>query len=49
MAKITITFGVLLILLGVIGYLAPGIHSLTALIPAVFGLVLVVLGFLART
>jgi len=49
MAKMTITFGTLLILLGFIGYEAPGIHSLTALIPAAFGLVLVVLGILART
>ena len=49
MAKLTITFGAMLILLGFIGYEAPGIHSLTALIPAAFGLVLVVLGLLART
>lgn len=49
MAKMTITFGALLILLGLIGYGAPGIHSLTALIPAAFGIVLVVLGILART
>lgn len=49
MAKMTVTFGALLILLGLIGYEAPGIHSLTALIPAAFGLVLVILGFLART
>lgn len=49
MAKITITFGVLLILLGFIGYEAPGVHSLTALIPAAFGIVLAILGILART
>ncbi len=49
MAKLTVTFGVLLILLGLIGYEAPVIHSFTALIPAAFGLVLVVLGILART
>lgn len=49
MAKMTITFGTLLILLGFIGYEAPGVHSLTALIPAGFGLVLVILGLLART
>lgn len=49
MAKITITFGILLMLLGLIGYEAPVIHSLTALIPAAFGLVLLVLGILART
>lgn len=49
MAKMTIRFGALLILLGFIGYGAPGIHSLTALIPAAFGVVLIILGFLART
>ena len=49
MAKITITFGVLLILLGVIGYESTGAQALIALIPAVFGVVLVILGFLART
>jgi hypothetical protein len=49
MAKITITFGILLILLGLIGYEVPVIHSFTALIPAAFGLVLLVLGILART
>lgn len=49
MAKITITIGLLLILLGFIGYEAPSVHSLTALIPAAFGAVLLVLGFLART
>ncbi len=49
MAKITMTFGALLILLGFIGYEAPGVHSLTALIPAAFGLVLGILGVLART
>ena len=49
MASTTIVFGVLLTLLGVVGYLLAGGVSVTALIPAFFGLPLVVLGFLARS
>lgn len=49
MASTTIVFGVLLTLLGFGGYLLTGTSSLTALIPAVFGLLLLVLGFLARS
>jgi hypothetical protein len=45
---ITIFFGVVLILLGLVGYFATGAVSVTALIPAFFGLPLVVLGLLAR-
>jgi hypothetical protein len=45
-ARITIGIGVLLIALGLIGYL-PEQKSATALIPAGFGLVLVVLGVVA--
>jgi hypothetical protein len=41
-------FGVLLIVLGVVGYAATGGVSVTALIPAFFGIVLVALGLLAR-
>ena len=48
MHKITIVFGVLLILLGAACYVATGSTHPTALIPASFGLVLVLLGFLAR-
>ena len=48
MASTTIVFGVLLIVLGFAGYAATGGISVTALIPAFFGLVLLVLGFLAR-
>jgi hypothetical protein len=48
MANRTIGFGGALILLGVAGYAATGAHSPTALIPAAVGLVLVVLGLLAR-
>jgi len=49
MASTTIVFGVLLTLLGVGGYVLAGGISVTALIPAFFGLPLVVLGFLARS
>jgi hypothetical protein len=48
MASTTIVFGVLLIVLGFGGYIASGSVSVTALIPAFFGIVLLVLGFLAR-
>jgi len=49
MASTTIIFGVLLTLLGLGGYILTGTSSFTALIPAVFGLLLIVLGFLARS
>ena len=48
MANTSIGFGVVLIVLGVAGYLATGGQSPTALIPAGVGLLLVLLGFLAR-
>jgi len=48
MASTTILFGVLLTLLGLVGY-AMTRTSMTALIPAFFGLLLLVLGFLARS
>jgi fucose 4-O-acetylase-like acetyltransferase len=47
-ASTTILFGVLMILLGVGGYFVTGRQSLTALIPAIPGLIWVVLGVLAR-
>jgi hypothetical protein len=46
--KSAIIIGILLILLGVVSFLASGGQSLTALIPAAFGLVLTALGLLAR-
>jgi hypothetical protein len=46
MASTTIVFGVLLMLLGVGGYLAT--DAPTSLIPTYFGVILLVLGFLAR-
>lgn len=47
MARATIGFGVALIALGVVGYVGTEAVSITALIPAVFGAVLVVLGWVA--
>ncbi len=47
MAKLTIMFGVVLILLGALGFVATGSHAPTALIPAFIGIILAVLGFLA--
>ena len=49
MASTTIVFGVLLSLLGLGGYVLSGAASVTALIPAFFGLPLMLLGFLARS
>ena len=48
MAQTTRFFGLALIALGIIGYVATGAVSITALIPAFFGLLLVLLGWLAR-
>lgn len=49
MAKTTVAFGVVLVLLGIVGYLGTGAHSPTALIPAAIGIVLLVMGILARS
>ena len=49
MASTTIVFGLLLTLLGLGGYFLTGTTSVTALIPAIFGLLLLILGFLARS
>jgi hypothetical protein len=43
-AGTTILFGVLMVLLGVVGYFATGRQSWTALIPAIAGAVFVLLG-----
>jgi len=48
LANTTIGFGVVLILLGLGGYAGSGMLHPTALIPAAFGLLLVVFGVLAR-
>jgi hypothetical protein len=47
MAKVTYVFGILLILVGLVGYFATGSAHPTALIPTWFGLALAVGGFLA--
>ncbi len=47
MAKITTIFGTILIIMGVAGYFGTGRESVTALIPAFFGLPLILLGVLA--
>lgn len=47
MAKVTLVFAVLLILLGLIGFLGTGSQHYTALIPTWFGLALGLFGFLA--
>lgn len=48
MAGVAIGVGVLLTLLGVVGYFASGGASVTALIPAGFGVLFMILGFVAR-
>jgi hypothetical protein len=45
---VTVICGVLLIVLGIGGYTIPEKKSVTALIPAILGLIFVVLGVLAR-
>jgi hypothetical protein len=47
MAKVTLVFAVLLVALGLVGYLGTGSVHPTALIPMWFGLALGVCGFLA--
>jgi hypothetical protein len=49
MAKVTIIFGVLLMILGLVGYWWTGSVHPTALIPMWFGLALGVFGFLANS
>ena len=48
MPGVAVGFGISLLALGIGVYLASGRSSLTALIPAVFGLALVVLGLVAK-
>ena len=47
MAKTAITFGILLTLLGLIAYFGISSESITALIPAFFGVPVIILGWLA--
>ena len=49
MAKVTIVFGVLLILLGIVGFVATGSQHYTALIPTWIGILLAILGVLANS
>ena len=49
MASTTRTFGIVLILLGVVSYVLTGRTSVTALIPAIFGAVFVILALVARS
>ena len=48
MASTTILFGRLLTLLGIAGYILTGFRRWTALIPAIFGILLILLGRMAR-
>lgn len=48
MPQKTRIFGIILILVGIAGYLASGAASITALIPAFFGIVFIILGRLAE-
>ncbi len=47
MPRITLAYAVILIIIGLIGYMASGMASITALIPSFFGVVFVVLGIMA--
>jgi uncharacterized membrane protein HdeD (DUF308 family) len=49
MPRLTIFFGIVLILLGVLTFMDVGSRFPTSLIPAILGIVLAVCGFLART
>ena len=49
MAKITVFFASVLVVLGVAVFIATGSHAPTALIPTYFGIVLGILGMLANT
>lgn len=48
MSSISIVVGILLIILGIGGYFGTGNVSITALIPAFFGIVILTLGLLAK-
>jgi uncharacterized membrane protein len=47
MAKISIVFGIILIFLGLISYFGISTESITALIPTLLGIPVLILGFLA--
>jgi len=47
MAKFSIVFGIILIILGIVSYFGISSESITALIPAFLGIPVLILGFLA--
>lgn len=49
MAKVTLVFAVLLVALGLVGYVGTGSQHVTALIPTWFGLALALFGLLAMS
>jgi uncharacterized membrane protein HdeD (DUF308 family) len=49
MAKLTIVFGILLILLGITGFVATGSQHRTALIPCILGVFFIFFGLMARS
>jgi hypothetical protein len=49
MARLTIIFGIILVLLGVLTYMGTGSKFPTSLIPAALGILLAIFGALART
>ena len=49
MSKTAIFFGVALILVGVIGYVASNFVSVTALIPAFIGIIIALMGLIAQS
>jgi hypothetical protein len=49
MAKVTISLGIVLILLGVVSFVATGSQYPTSLIPVAVGLILSIFGFLSLT
>jgi hypothetical protein len=49
MAKLTIVFGILLIVLALVGFVATGSQHPTALIPSVMGIAFVFFGFMANS
>lgn len=48
MSKVGINSGIILITLGILGYFAGGMVSWTALIPAIFGLLILIPSLIAR-
>jgi len=48
MARTTIGLGIILITLGLVGFFATGMQSVTALIPTFFGIVFLILGMIAH-